>query len=169
MNPYRSGGRGPGNERRLVMSPLGAFGIGVWCGLTLVTGAVIIAAWAGGSREPVRLSGILTGVGVTLGATLLVGVILWVLDPAFAFVARIDDGLLVIETRPRFGRAESRTFAFRDIVEVSVDEHGEDDVATFVSTKKKTHAVFVTRIGDDARRVQAFVEEAIAAWGETQR
>lgn len=161
MSAYRN--LPPAREvRRLVKAPLGAFGISVWCGLVVVTGALLALLMAYGVKPAREPSGLVVG---TLVITTIVGVLLWLFDVPVVLVARIDEGVLEVSERRRIGRSGHRTFELRRIASVLVDEHGEDHVATYLQLEKKEkHAIFVTRIGDDARQVQAFVEEAIQAW-----
>ena len=89
---------------------------------------------------------------------------LWAFDLRVTFTARIEDGLLQIDERRVVGTRKHRSFAFRDVDRVFVDEHGEDLVAAFIQIKKKDHVAFATRVGDDARRVEAFLDDGLAAW-----
>lgn len=169
MSAYRDPVR-PQDDRCLVMAALGTFGIAVWCGFVLISGALLTAMLSyvdKALREPRIVASL---VGGTLATAAVLGVLLWLFDVPVLLVARMDEGVLEVGQRRRVGRSEQRSFELGQIMSVTVDEHGEDHVATILQVKKKEkHAIFVTRIGDDARKVQAFVEEAVEAWHAAKR
>lgn len=154
----------PKDVRRLAVARLGAFGIGVWSGFFLVSGVILAGFWHWLAKEPIARSLLIEVWGGVAVAPVVTALFLAALDQRVTLTARIEDGLLQIDEREFIGRRKHRSFAFRDIDRVFVDEHGEDLVAAFIRIGKKDHVAFATRMSDDARRVEAFVDEGIDAW-----
>ena len=160
----------PGPERQpdvreLTMRTLGTFAMGVWSGLAVIFGLVLAAAahWAPGpgfdSGTAVRTILVATPVTAVLAAVLVA-----LSDEQLRYVVRVEEGILEITKRRAFRRTELQKFSLRDIARVEVDDHGEDHIATFIHSGKTATPVFVTVHGDQARRVEAFLDDAIATW-----
>lgn len=154
----------PKEVRRLVIGQLGTFGIGIWSGLFFVMGAVCVGCWQWANHEPISPRLVIEMWAGVAAIPLITALLLAATDLRVTFTARIEDGVLQIDERRFVGGRKHRSFAFRDIDRVFVDEHGEDLVAAFIRIGKKDHVAFATRIGDDARRVETFLDEGIAAW-----
>lgn len=168
MSAYRAApAERPEDVRELTMHTVGAFGVAVWTGFVVVAGVAIAAAVWGGARPDYDLAGALRTIfAVTLAAAALVAALVALLDERLRFVVRVGTGVLEVSRGRALRRAQARSFALRDVTRFAVDEHGEDHVAVFVHAGAKATPVFVTVHGDDARRVEAFLDEGLHAWRE---
>lgn len=160
-----SGPEPPRDVRELTLRRLGTIALVSWTGLAVISGAVIAAAlrWGTGPDFDVAHGMRLVFIGTVL-TTAFAALLVVLSDEKLRFVVRVEDGVLEVTKRRVLRRTDHRSFHLRDVARVSVDEHGEDHVAVYLHFGKKTTPVFVTLIGDDARRVEAFLDSGVAAW-----
>ena len=108
MSAYREAAERPPprarDVRTLSISSMGLFGIAVWCGFVVLSGVVIAALsrYVGGPSEIPTL----VIAEVTLGTAVFVGAAIALFQVRARFVARIDDGILQIDSRRILGRSE---------------------------------------------------------------
>lgn len=160
----------PRDVREFTIRRHGTFAMVVWSGLAVVSGAVIAAGLWWGTAPGFDRVGAMRILLVGTLVTAVFAVLLVALeDEQLRFVARVEDGVLEVTKRRLFRRPEVREFRLSEISGVSVDDHGEDHVATFIHCGKDATPVFVTVQGHDARRVEAFLDAGVTAWRDFTR
>ena len=88
----------PKDVRELTIRTLGTFAMVIWCGLALVSGAVIAAAvrWATPNHTfDMAVAMRTVGIG-TVAVTALAALLVALSDEQLRFVVRVDDGILAV-------------------------------------------------------------------------
>src|SRR5438046_4031204 len=147
------------------IASIGVFGTSVWAGLTVIMGGTVLLSIHVGAKEGLVAKTAILVSALTAACVVVVVLAIYLFDTQLTLVASIEKGTLDVAMGSRVGSSKKRLFAFDELESASVEDHGEDNVAAVLHTRKEEPIpIFPTRIGDDARRVVAFVEDALAAW-----
>ena len=153
----------------MTIARIGVFGAVVWSLFIVLMGAALIGSYHAAAKEGIPKQAAILTAAITAVALLLFNVLVYLFETQLTLIAKIEAGTLEVIHGRRIGTRKARTFAFENLEGASVEDFGEESIAAVlhVKAKKKKEReipIFPTVIGDDARKVVAFVQDALTSW-----